>query len=247
MATHLILRLEAPLIAFGGEAVDNFGVIEEFPAHSMLTGLLANALGYRRGEAERHQRLQDRLVFAARLDRRGERIRDFQTAELEGDDRGWTRSGRPEGRAGGAGTYKGPHLRYRDYRADACVAVALTLDPADEAPTLDDIAAALDTPARPLFIGRKPCLPATRLLEGTVDAPSPHDALSTLPLLIEDGTSPVSLFWTGEADADERTEVRFSATRRNWRNDVHGGIEAMHRVMVAPPAGQEPASTESER
>jgi CRISPR system Cascade subunit CasD len=44
------MRLEAPLMAFGGEAIDNYGVIRDFPALSMVTGLLANALGYRREE-----------------------------------------------------------------------------------------------------------------------------------------------------------------------------------------------------
>ena len=43
----LILRLEAPLIAFGGVAIDHIGVIRDFPALSMLTGLFANALGFR--------------------------------------------------------------------------------------------------------------------------------------------------------------------------------------------------------
>ena len=66
---HLILALESPLMAFGGETIDNLGVIRWFPSASMLTGLLANALGWRRIERERHQRLQDRLVFAARIDR----------------------------------------------------------------------------------------------------------------------------------------------------------------------------------
>ena len=66
---HLVLNLEAPLMAFGGETIDNYGVIRWFPATSMLTGLFANALGWRRVERERHQRLQDRLVFAARIDR----------------------------------------------------------------------------------------------------------------------------------------------------------------------------------
>ena len=44
---HMILALEAPLMAFGGETVDNYGVVRSFPAASMLTGLLANALGWR--------------------------------------------------------------------------------------------------------------------------------------------------------------------------------------------------------
>jgi CRISPR-associated Cas5-like protein len=45
------MRLEAPLMAFGGETIDNYGVIRDFPALSMVTGLFANALGYRREEA----------------------------------------------------------------------------------------------------------------------------------------------------------------------------------------------------
>ena len=42
--------------------------------------------------------------------------------------------GAPEGRAGGAGTYESPHIRERDYIADALVTVALTLREAAEAP-----------------------------------------------------------------------------------------------------------------
>ncbi len=53
MARHLLLRLEGPLMAFGGETIDNLGVIRDFPAQSMLTGLIANALGWRREESER--------------------------------------------------------------------------------------------------------------------------------------------------------------------------------------------------
>ena len=41
---HLLLRLEAPMMAFGGETIDNLGVIRWFPSLSMLNGLLANAL-----------------------------------------------------------------------------------------------------------------------------------------------------------------------------------------------------------
>ena len=108
---HLTVRLEAPLMAFGGETIDNLGVIRPFPAVSMLTGLFANALGWRRIERQRHQALQDRMVFAARIDREpagGVRMTDFQTAQLAGGDRGWTTRGAPEGRAGGANTYNAP-------------------------------------------------------------------------------------------------------------------------------------------
>ena len=71
MSDHLwlVLRLEAPLLAFGGVAIDQVGVTRDFPAASMLTGLLANALGYRRTEWRKHQALQDSLIFAARRER----------------------------------------------------------------------------------------------------------------------------------------------------------------------------------
>src|SRR6516225_8241139 len=167
----LLMRLEAPLLAFGGETVDARGVIADFPAASMITGLLANALGYRRSESGRLQRLQDRLAFAVRIDRNGERITDFQTAQLDRDDLGWTTRGSPEGRAGGPATYLAPHIRRRDYDADKCVVVALRFDGPAESPTLADCVTALEEPARPLFIGRKPCLPSAPILVHCVDAP----------------------------------------------------------------------------
>ncbi len=96
MARHLLLRLEGPLMAFGGETIDNLGVIRDFPAQSMLTGLIANALGWRREDAAEHDRLQARLVFGARLDRLGTRITEYQTARLLQNDSGWTTHGVPE-------------------------------------------------------------------------------------------------------------------------------------------------------
>lgn len=56
------------------------------------------------------------------------------------------------------------HQRYRDY--DSLCVVALRLESPDQVPTLDDLAKALDEPARPLFIGRKPCLPGEPAVRG---------------------------------------------------------------------------------
>ena len=114
MAAYLRLVLEGPLLAFGGEAVDSRGVIADFPAASMLTGLLANALGWCRIDREALAGLQDRIVYAARIDREGSRLMDFQTAQLGRDDLGWTTRGAPEGRAGGPATYNAPHIRQRE-------------------------------------------------------------------------------------------------------------------------------------
>ena len=226
---HLILNLESPLLAFGGETIDNLGVIRPFPAASMLTGLFANALGWRRTERERHQRLQDRLVFAARIDREpatGVRMTDFQTAQLGANDRGWTTRGQPEGRAGGPNTYNAPHLRYRDYYADMRVTVALRLQPKDDTPTLDELAAALDEPARPLFIGRKPCLPSIPLFGGFEEGDTALAALLRRPLYCAPrAMEPIRALWPeGEGVAHIEPHRNGMLTdQRNWMSGLHGG------------------------
>ena len=221
MARHLLLRLEGPLMAFGGETIDNLGVIRDFPAQSMLTGLIANALGWRREDSAEHDRLQARLVFGARLNRAGTRLTDFQTAELRKDDKGWTTGGEPEGRAGGDKSYKGQHLRYRDYHADAAMLIALRLEPADESPTLEDVADALQRPARPLFLGRKPCLPTAPLFAGWCDAPDVLTALrEAAPLAVN--TRPRVLWPAGEGALRGSRQIDV-CDERNWTSGVHGG------------------------
>ncbi|WP_043754926.1 type I-E CRISPR-associated protein Cas5/CasD [Imhoffiella purpurea] len=222
MSRHLLLRLEAPLMAFGGETIDNFGIIRDFPALSMVTGLLANALGWRREETGNHGRLQERLVLGARMEQSGTRLQDNQNARLSKDDKGWTTWGTPEERAGGAGTYQSPHRRFRDYHADLSMLVVLRLEPSDEPPTLDDLAAALDHPARPLFIGRKPCLPSRRLFAGWHEGETVLDVLRSVPLPthLPEGAR---LQWPdgeGTLPGDRLVEL---CDERNWTSGVHGG------------------------
>lgn len=231
MARHLLIRLQAPLIAFGGETIDNFGVIRDFPALSMVTGLMANALGWDRGDDTLHNHLQERMVMGARLDADGERLVDFQTAQLQANDKGWTTRGVAEERAGGAGTYAGPHLRYRHYHADMNVLVALRLQPAEESPTLDELAAALDKPARPLFVGRKNCLPTGRLMAGWIEADNILCALQLAqPALSHDARAQ----WP---DGEGRLPVQQDRTldvcdERNWTSGVHGGWRPVREGML---------------
>lgn len=222
----LILKLEGPLVAFGDIMVDAIGPVSDLPSASMLTGLIANALGWQRSDKAALQRLQDRLVHAARLDRSSGRFTEFQTAKLEKSDEGWTTCGRPEGRAGGDGSYLGPHLRYRDHDADVCVHVALALTPADEAPTLEAIAAALIEPARPLFIGRKPCLPAERIYFGLIEAETLLDGLKAVPLEPSRQRVPppvlVELPRDGQPPPDGFRLIHRSE-RRDWIAGAHTG------------------------
>lgn len=220
-------------MAFGGETIDNYGVIRDFPALSMVTGLFANALGYRREESEWHNRLQARLLVGARLDNHVQRLTDFQTAQLGKDDKGWTTWGIAEERRGGPDSYKSPHLRYRDYHASLNVLVALRLEPAAESPTLDDLAQALDHPARPLFIGRKTCLPSRRVFAGWHEAENLLAALQTAQL--PDKARHLRVQWPegeGILAGDRSLDV---CDERNWMSGVHGGWRPVREGHFALP------------
>jgi CRISPR system Cascade subunit CasD len=247
---HLLLDLDGPLVSFGGDMVDAYGVVRDFPAKSMIAGLLANALGWERYEADAHARLQERLTVAAARVAEGRRVRDFQTAQLGGGDRGWTTRGRIEGRAGGAATYQSPHIRYRDADADARVLVALRLSPADEAPDLDTLAAALDRPERPLFLGRKPFLPSRPIRLGMVEAMTIPEALvAGLALLAEQPYPPkhrdtVRAQWPqpepappSDLLADTALESELT-DERHWPAGVHAGLRRVMEGRLRWPAPQ---------
>lgn len=238
---HLILALEAPLMAFGGEIVDNFGVVRWFPAASMLTGLLANALGWRRIEAERHQRLQERLIYAARIDREpadGVRLTDFQTAAISKTDSSWTTRGAAEGREGGNYTN---WLRYRDYFADMRVTVVLRMEQAAAGPDLKELAEALKQPSRPLFIGRKPCLPSAALFQGFQEGETVLTALLAVPLQRwgEQAESIRVLWPAGEGVEGVNPSRTYMLTdERNWISGLHGGGRSVCESAV--PAARFP-------
>ena len=226
----LHLRFEAPLASFGSESIDAHRVIQDFPAQSMLTGLLANALGWTRSMRAEHQGLQDRLVFGAVHDDDPgmRRMTDYQTAQLAKSDRMWSTRGSPIGRAGGVKTFLGAHQRWRDYHADLRLSVVLTVIPPDEEPTLEDLAAALDRPARPLFIGRKPCLPTTRILQGWLEESDVTDALEVVAL--EGRECPAIWPHGGPLDA---AHVKMVTDERNWMSGLHGGARAVRLGTVA--------------
>ncbi|MDF1586566.1 type I-E CRISPR-associated protein Cas5/CasD [Marinimicrococcus flavescens] len=233
----LILRLEGPLMSFGHVAVDEIRPTRQLPGRSMLTGLLANALGWEHGAVDALDRLQARLRFAARQDRAGSLLRDYQTAELAKRDLLWTSRGRPAGRDGGEASYGGPVLRQRFYLADAAVTVAVALEPEAEAPDLDALAKALRRPARPLFLGRKGCPPAVPLLERIVEA-------STLVAAVGEaepsrtGQSGQKRFLVETEDMEGEPEGRLVelADRRDWRLGFHAGQSRRRELFVSAGA-----------
>jgi CRISPR system Cascade subunit CasD len=236
----LVLRLDAPLISFGGPMVDQNGIIQTFPGLSMLSGLLANALGWDRRDYEKLGRLQERVRFAARVDRPGEALLDYQTVDLGADwmrpeTSGWTTRGRIAARGGASA--EGTHQRYRHYRADSVHTVVLTLL-GDEPPSLDDVAQALREPARPLFIGRKCCLPAAPLLLEVLEADSLVSVLATMPRAHRADRGLLRVAWWEGDDATAaigESRVVAVSDEREWRNGVHVGRRLVREGHVNPP------------
>lgn len=223
----LLLRLDAPLMSFGAVVVDQNHPVWRFPGVAMLTGLLGNALGWDHRDTDRLQSLQDRLRFAARWDAEPELLTDYQTVDLGQDfmiGTGWTTRGRREDRGKGDAT-TGTHIRYRDHWANGVATIALALDGEGE-PGLAALEQALRCPARPLFLGRKPCLPAGSLLLGRRTAEGVRAALAAEPLAdIGPRRRPgrIPALWPLDEGEGSQAEERYAT--RDWRNNIHRGTE----------------------
>lgn len=225
MPAVLWLRLDAPLLSFGSTTIDHLGRTQAFPGLSWLTGLLGNALGYHHRDHDKLQSLQSRLVYAVREDRAGQSLTDFQTVDLGQPflvDVGWTTDGVVEARGGSSST--GTHIRQREFLADAVYTVALALRDESAKPTLADVARALDFPARPIYLGRKPCLPASRLLLGLGEAESLLAALRAAPAAAvgrrRDG---VLRAWWPDAEEEPTGMLVHVVDERDWANQIHVG------------------------
>lgn len=244
----LILRFDAPLMSFGSVVVDQHNKTDPLPYRAMLAGLIGNALGYRRSDEAELASLQSRLWYAARRDRKGSILVDYQTVDFGAAGPmaaglGWTTHGRLEQRKGGDAS-EGTHIRYRHYLADAIVTVAVSFDPAEADPSVDTIAEALRRPARPLFLGRKCCVPSAPVWLGEVEAESLRAALASTPRaapLRPGGKSrsddrPLQAIWPHrEGGIEPTTRLWPRVEDRDMTNAIHVGRRIYVEGLVDPP------------
>lgn len=233
-------------MSFGDLAIDEIRPTRRLPTRSMLTGLLANALGWAHRDVAALDRLQERLRFAARLDREGHAVEDYQTAEIGKKDPIWVTKGDYSERGGGT-WYPEPRTgrlvqtveRHRHYRADAAVTVALTLVPAEEAPDLEALEAALRRPERPLFIGRKGCPPSGPILDRLAVAESLLAALDQVPPVDANraAADPVVVETEDESGEPKAQRLIAVADRRDWRLGMHAGQSRRRELRRSLPAG----------
>ena len=224
---HLIVNLQAPMMVFFGSVrVDRYGATNPFPTTSTLTGMLGNALGYERRDIHDLQALQDRLIHASRIDRANSQLlREYQTASIRKGERAWTATGTPEVREGGD-QYRLQQM-WQDYLQDARITVALRLEPDDARPDLDDIAQALRKPERPLFIGKKHCIPTAPMMAGFQEADSVLEAVALWPME-EEGEEQVRVCWPPREGWDNtHGAARQLQDLRNWAQGIHGGEQTV--------------------
>lgn len=154
MAT-LLLRLAAPLQAWGSDSKFETRKTDREPTKSGVVGLLAAALGLRRDDTEGLARLNG-LRFAVRADQEGSLLVDFHTAKSRDTS----------------------YVTYRHYLQDAVFLAGLESE--DEA-LLRELEAALRHPVYPLYLGRRSCPPTLPLCLG-IRQGSLLDVLRTEPM-----------------------------------------------------------------
>lgn len=219
MREYLIFQLYGPLAAWGDIAVGEYRPSFAYPGKSAIIGLLAAALGIRRDEEERQQRLAESCSFAVRVDSMGILLRDYHTTEMPRGE-GFTTRRREiqavhsQKRSGTQ--FKGTILSSRDYRCDSAYTVAICVT--DAAPhTVQDLAAALQKPVFTLYLGRKSCPLALPLQPQAVSAATLREALEKvtfgdeLPGIIVTGTAAV--YW--EDNSSSGLEQQQVITRRD--------------------------------
>ncbi|HNB69364.1 type I-E CRISPR-associated protein Cas5/CasD [Accumulibacter sp.] len=234
----LILRFDAPLMSFGGVRVDQHNVSERFPGLSLFAGLLSNALGWHHRDGDRIGHLQERLVVASRWDILGEAIVDYHTVDLgqpKMREAGWTTRGKPEHRDGGPDARFGTHQRYRHYWANGALTSALLLAPADDSPTLEALESALRRPARPLFLGRKTCLPGAPILLGRRSGTDVLSILKSVPRATcahRPAPPTMAARWPANLGQAREEQIRPIHDQRDWHNQWHAGSRQVAEGLI---------------
>lgn len=142
----LLLRLAAPMQAWGTDSKFNRRMTGREPSKSGVVGLIAAALGRRRTEDINDLRA---LCFGVRIDQPGSLVRDYHITR--NDMNVWRKKREVDA-----------FLSERYYLADAVFPVGLEGDEK----FLLEIDKAIQSPAFPLFLGRRSCSPTGRLSLG---------------------------------------------------------------------------------
>jgi CRISPR system Cascade subunit CasD len=187
LASFLALRLEGPLQSWGERARWSVRDTGSEPTKSGVVGLLAACLGWGPDQDEAIAALAQALLLGVRVDRPGRALIDFHTVGGGRPPTGVMSAGDRRGVKQTAKTHEPETVvSRRTYLADASFLAVVQ----GQADLLERLAAALDDPAWPPFLGRKSCPPSVPLRPVRLDASDLEDALTRLPLQPRPGERP---------------------------------------------------------
>ena len=138
----LLLRLAAPLQAWGSNSKFIIRNTEREPTKSGVVGMLAAALGIQRNDDPKKLGPLTALRFGVRAEKEGRLLKDFHMVHY------------PKAT---------PDVTERHYLSDAVFLVALE---SEDTAFLQKIAEALQHPVYPLYLGRKSCPPTLPIVWG---------------------------------------------------------------------------------
>lgn len=156
MTEHLVFTLCAAMGAMGELAGHERRGSLTWPGRSALIGLVAAAMGIRRGDAAAFAAL-DGLRTAVGVIENGVPLRDYHTVETVPTAAARSPDSRPAA-IRRAGRRTNTTITLRDYRVGVAYAVAMWPGPdAAAPPPLEAMRAALHRPVFTLYLGRKSC------------------------------------------------------------------------------------------
>ena len=221
----LLLRLAAPLQAWGTQSRFNTRQTGTEPSKSGVIGLLAAALGRKRDADLDDLRA---LRFGVRTDQPGTLLRDFHMVHYK------------------SGSKESADVTYRYYLSDAVFLVGLE---SDDVSFLNTLEAALRAPAFPLFLGRRSCPPTLPLVLGIRELPleaalraetwQASESYRQRWLHHHTGERPsLTLLTDAEGTGYGRTIVQDDPISFDQRNRQHG-FRAVEGKMPVTPALEE--------
>lgn len=193
MAT-LLLRLAAPLQAWGSNSKFNIRSTEREPTKSGIVGMLAAAMGIQRNDDPEMLEPLNALRFGVRVEREGKLLRDFHMVhEMTGK--------------------KASHVTERFYLSDAVFIAALE---SDNTEFLEQLEYALKHPVYPLFLGRRSCPPTLPVVLG-IRNDELINVLKTEPPVLEKCESKRIVYESYESGVPVRDKpVSFSQLHRQY-------------------------------
>lgn len=217
----VLMRLRAPMQSWGTQSVHRDRGTERFPTKSGVIGLVANALGRSRDDS-----IIDlaSLVMAAGEVVPGRVAYDFQTV---GGGYDWWKHMITDKDVAAAqkDIQTATIMRRKAYLEEADFVVALSGNDV----LIDQIAEALDNPARPIFLGRKAFLPTTPVFDGVANG---DDILDIMRAWTDRGDARYRivrvLVEVPYSDAESRTYDQPTADFATRRYGVRGTV--LHNI-----------------